>query len=419
MGAMTAIAALLLAVVVQAPTTGTFPVGATSAGPTMGMVIVGGIAMSVPAALALRSIRRLPRGAPRHIVEGDAAADRSGLKRPAPIPAELLESDSEVDSESGADSEYEGDSDESNENSDGHAPDGGGGAANSSRTQQAGKGGKAWTSLQFPEGMSGCAQLASPAHSRHAMPHHCRATPRHTTQCFNFPPIPHPSGVRARRHANYDLKNLEAAQECCALLIALLVLCVCRVECVSRSVRVCLLRVSVACARVACGAWVCRARLCIRPTVTVSLPAQEWNCPCSDRGNCIDPDRVGVLRLYDHRKTFQTTTLKGSKRDVTNKFLMEHYNSTSRSLSRSFVVGPNNDCCAESWALASGLSFGTFARARADLGKPASTQQVRPTAVTDHPRRAPVTAAALSTTAPLSVQGGPGGDVRLPGGPEC
>ena len=53
MGAMTAIAALLLAVVVQAPTTGTFPVGATSAGPTMGMVIVGGIAMSVPAALAL------------------------------------------------------------------------------------------------------------------------------------------------------------------------------------------------------------------------------------------------------------------------------------------------------------------------------------------------------------------------------
>ena len=81
MGAMTAIAALLLAVVVQAPTTGTFPVGATSAGPTMGMVIVGGIAMSVPAALALRSIRRLPRGAPRHIVEGEAAADRSGLKQ--------------------------------------------------------------------------------------------------------------------------------------------------------------------------------------------------------------------------------------------------------------------------------------------------------------------------------------------------
>ena len=83
----------------------------TSAGPTMGMVIVGGIAMSVPAALALQSIRRLPRGAPRHIVEGEAAADRSGLKRPAPIPAELLESDSEVDSESGTDSEYEVDSD--------------------------------------------------------------------------------------------------------------------------------------------------------------------------------------------------------------------------------------------------------------------------------------------------------------------
>ena len=81
----------------------------TSAGPTMGMVIAGGIALSVPAALALQSIRRLPRGAPRHIVDGEAA-DRSGLKRPAPIPAELLaESDSEVDSESGADSEYQSD----------------------------------------------------------------------------------------------------------------------------------------------------------------------------------------------------------------------------------------------------------------------------------------------------------------------
>eukprot|EP00965_Chrysotila_dentata_P058334 1934397-Pleurochrysis_carterae.AAC.1 len=46
-----------------------------------------------------------------------------------------------------------------------------------------------------------------------------------------------------------------------------------------------------------------------------------------------------------------------------------HYSSTKRELSRSFVVGPLNDCCVVSAGLAKGLAFATFARARTDVRK--------------------------------------------------
>eukprot|EP00965_Chrysotila_dentata_P015860 524755-Pleurochrysis_carterae.AAC.1 len=44
-----------------------------------------------------------------------------------------------------------------------------------------------------------------------------------------------------------------------------------------------------------------------------------------------------------------------------------HYSLATREISRSFVVGPLNDCCCASAGLAKGVAFGTFARALADI----------------------------------------------------
>jgi hypothetical protein len=49
--------------------------------------------------------------------------------------------------------------------------------------------------------------------------------------------------------------------------------------------------------------------------------------------------------------------------------MKQHYSVETSKMSRSFVVGKLNDCCAASFGLAAGLSFGTFARARSDVKK--------------------------------------------------
>ena len=95
--------------------------------------------------------------------------------------------------------------------------------------------------------------------------------------------------------------------------------------------------------------------------------AQEWSCPCLDRTNCIGADRICVLQLYDHRQRFRERAGPGGLRDATRDELEGHYDQTSGKFSRSFVVGPLGDCCAESAALAKGISFQTFATARADV----------------------------------------------------
>ena len=110
------------------------------------------------------------------------------------------------------------------------------------------------------------------------------------------------------------------------------------------------------------------------------VAAQEWTCPCSDRRNCIGSERLPkVLDLYEHRKQFQTTCSSngGGKRDVARVSMSQHYSQGSGTMSRSFVVGSLNDCCASSAGLASGLSFGTWARARADLGSDAPLRPAR------------------------------------------
>ena len=97
--------------------------------------------------------------------------------------------------------------------------------------------------------------------------------------------------------------------------------------------------------------------------------AQAWTCPCADRVNCIGEDRLKTLELYDYRKKFQTTCANGGgKRDATRKEMEQHADAAGN-ISRSFVVGPLNDCCVASAGLAKGISFGSFATARADMRK--------------------------------------------------
>ena len=99
--------------------------------------------------------------------------------------------------------------------------------------------------------------------------------------------------------------------------------------------------------------------------------AQEWNCPCTDRRNCIGAERgVTVLQLYDHRKQFLTTcNTRGGMRNAFRSDLQPHYSSASCAFSRSFVVGPLNDCCAASAGLAAGSSVQTYFNAYADVRK--------------------------------------------------
>ena len=97
------------------------------------------------------------------------------------------------------------------------------------------------------------------------------------------------------------------------------------------------------------------------------VAVQEWKCPCTDRQNCIGADRLCILQLYEHRQRFREGAGSGGMRDALRDELQGHYDETHGKFSRSFVVGSLGDCCAESAALAKGVSFQTFATARADV----------------------------------------------------
>ena len=94
--------------------------------------------------------------------------------------------------------------------------------------------------------------------------------------------------------------------------------------------------------------------------------AQAWTCPCSDRRNCIGSERLKPEELLIHRKECQTTRVV-NRRDAARLQMADHYSSDTRTMSRSFVVGGLNDCCAASRGLADGHSWKTWSRARADL----------------------------------------------------
>ena len=122
--------------------------------------------------------------------------------------------------------------------------------------------------------------------------------------------------------------------------------------------------------------------------------AQNWSCPCTDRRNCIGAERgISLIHLYEHRKAFLSTCQqRDGKRNALARDLHLHYSSASASFSRSFVVGPRNDCCAAAAALAAGVSYQTFTNARADVTKNrSSTKKER------GQRRTQVVSAARST----------------------
>ena len=88
------------------------------------------------------------------------------------------------------------------------------------------------------------------------------------------------------------------------------------------------------------------------------------------RRNCIGGERLKILDLYEHRKAFRTSAAQGrGLRDESRAALQNHYSAGNGTFSRSFVVGPLNDCCAASAGLASGLSFHTWSDSRTDVTK--------------------------------------------------
>ena len=101
------------------------------------------------------------------------------------------------------------------------------------------------------------------------------------------------------------------------------------------------------------------------------VAAQEWECPCTDRFNCLSDDRIPTLKLYEYRNKFREVTAKanGGLRDAARAEMEKHWDERSDKLTRTFKVGPAADCCAASAGLAMGLSFATWATARADLHK--------------------------------------------------
>ena len=95
---------------------------------------------------------------------------------------------------------------------------------------------------------------------------------------------------------------------------------------------------------------------------------QDWKCPCPDQ-NCLDRERYPrVDPLYDFRKGFQTKS-KGLRDTFRQKFLEPAFSATTGAFSRSCRVGDRNDICIAAAGLAAGLSFATFANARADVTK--------------------------------------------------
>ena len=103
--------------------------------------------------------------------------------------------------------------------------------------------------------------------------------------------------------------------------------------------------------------------------------ALNWRCPCVDR-NCLGAQRVNMVDIYKARQQFHSDVLH-SLRDKARKRLEEHYDKRIGTFSRSFVVGDRGDCCAPAAGLAWGISFGTWAAARADLRKDAPLAAAR------------------------------------------
>lgn len=95
--------------------------------------------------------------------------------------------------------------------------------------------------------------------------------------------------------------------------------------------------------------------------------ALNYDCPC---GRYCLSAAGGLIDIYEHRRKVREIACKkdlGGVRDTVRRLLAEHYDSTLRVFTNTFVVGKCARACERAFAVGTGLSEITFARARADV----------------------------------------------------
>lgn len=95
--------------------------------------------------------------------------------------------------------------------------------------------------------------------------------------------------------------------------------------------------------------------------------ALRYECPC---GNACLSHAGGVLDIYEHRRKLRALAENkelGGLRDTVRMILADHFDVGLRQFTNSFVVGKWPRACERAFAVGSGLSEVTFARARADV----------------------------------------------------
>jgi len=105
-----------------------------------------------------------------------------------------------------------------------------------------------------------------------------------------------------------------------------------------------------------------------------------YDCPCGRR--CLG--RVpSAIDIYEHRRQLRAQVASqgsGGLRDILRKEMARHYDRNLNAFSHSFVVGSAGSICERAYAVASGASEATYARARADVTKDRPLHNGRATA---------------------------------------
>lgn len=95
--------------------------------------------------------------------------------------------------------------------------------------------------------------------------------------------------------------------------------------------------------------------------------AEAYDCPCGNR--CLS-HAGGIINIYEHRRELRALAASkgmGGMRDTLRRQLLQHFDSTMGHFTHSFVVGNCAFACERAFAVGSGVSESTFARARADV----------------------------------------------------
>jgi hypothetical protein len=139
--------------------------------------------------------------------------------------------------------------------------------------------------------------------------------------------------------------------------------------------------------------------------------ALVWECPCSDRPClAVSGRQMDVIQLYDLRRSFHNVCAGGgNQRDTLRKQLELHYDGSL--FHRTFKVGNSTDCCAAAFAFASGVSWATFVRARADVTMDRPHRAVRKQRKTERQEAAKSQVNAYIRTVLNRLEGSKGGTI--------